>query len=60
MNCFEHSMLIEHINLEMTKADDTVIAFFCVTGYFLSNSADNFLAALISYKKNSVECSEIR
>ena len=53
MNCFEHSMLIEHINLEMTKADDTVIAFFCVTGYFLSNSADNFLAALISYKKTA-------
>ena len=50
MNCFEHSTLIEYI-LDMTKADGTAIAFFCVTGYFFSNSADNFVAALIRYKK---------
>ena len=53
MNCFEHSMLIEYINLDMTKADDTAIAFFCVTGNFFSNSADNFVAALIRYKKTA-------
>ena len=32
MNCFEHSMLIEYINLDMTKADDTVTAIFWGNG----------------------------
>ena len=34
MNCFELSMLIEYINLDMTKADDTVTAIFLRNGLF--------------------------